>query len=68
MPPWAATNTTLAGVALADGSCVPAQLVVDCSGRGSALPGWLAAAGVPRPRTTRAGCNGGYCCWCAARR
>lgn len=53
----------LAGVLLSDGSCLHGQLVVDCSGRGSSLPNWLAAAGYKRPRLTRAGCNTGYTNW-----
>lgn len=52
-----------AGVCLSDGSVLAADLVVDCSGRGSSLPSWLAAAGCPRPRTTRATVDGGYAAW-----
>jgi hypothetical protein len=54
---------TLSGVRLSDGSTLSAQLVVDCSGRGSNMPSWLAAAGLKRPRTTRAGCDTGYAGW-----
>ena len=38
------------GVRLADGTAVPAALVVDASGRRSRAPEWLAALGVPAPR------------------
>jgi 2-polyprenyl-6-methoxyphenol hydroxylase-like FAD-dependent oxidoreductase len=41
------------GVRLADGTAVPADLVVDCGGRRSALSDWLAAAGCARPRDER---------------
>jgi len=51
------------GVRLSDGSTVTAQLVVDCSGRGSNLPSWLAAAGYQRPRTSRISSNAGYSGW-----
>jgi 2-polyprenyl-6-methoxyphenol hydroxylase-like FAD-dependent oxidoreductase len=37
------------GVTLADGSELPAALVVDALGRRSPVPGWLAALGAPRP-------------------
>jgi hypothetical protein len=53
----------LTGVRLSDGSSLPAQLVVDCSGRGSNMPAWLAAAGCERPRASRVTCNAGYTGW-----
>jgi 2-polyprenyl-6-methoxyphenol hydroxylase-like FAD-dependent oxidoreductase len=34
-----------------------AELVIDCSGRGSRLPEWLEAVGLPRPETTEVGVN-----------
>jgi 2-polyprenyl-6-methoxyphenol hydroxylase-like FAD-dependent oxidoreductase len=37
------------GVRLADGSELPAALVVDALGRRSPVPGWVAALGAPRP-------------------
>lgn len=37
------------GVRLAGGTTVPADLVVDCTGRASRLPEWLADAGARRP-------------------
>jgi 2-polyprenyl-6-methoxyphenol hydroxylase-like FAD-dependent oxidoreductase len=37
------------GVQTRAGEVIPADLVVDMSGRGSALPGWLADIGAPRP-------------------
>ncbi|WIA29949.1 hypothetical protein OEZ86_000048 [Tetradesmus obliquus] len=56
-------EAAVTGVVLDDGSQLPACLVVDCSGRGSPLPGWLAAAGLQRPRVSRASCNTGYAGW-----
>jgi 2-polyprenyl-6-methoxyphenol hydroxylase-like FAD-dependent oxidoreductase len=38
------------GVRLADGTDIPAALVVDALGRRSPVPGWLAALGGPVPR------------------
>jgi hypothetical protein len=38
-----------AGVRLADGRQLEADLVVDASGRGSSTPGWLEAAGYQPP-------------------
>jgi hypothetical protein len=52
-----------AGVHLSDGSTLSAQLVVDCLGRGSNMPAWLADAGCNRPRTTRVNVDGGYAAW-----
>jgi 2-polyprenyl-6-methoxyphenol hydroxylase-like FAD-dependent oxidoreductase len=37
------------GVRTADGEELTADLVIDCSGRRSALPDWLEALGAPRP-------------------
>lgn len=50
---------SLAGVLLADGRFLQASLVVDASGRHSAAPDWLAAAGFPQPRVSHAtaGCS-----------
>ncbi len=39
------------GVRLADGSVLPADLVIDCSGRGSRGDRWLSALGLPTPDT-----------------
>jgi 2-polyprenyl-6-methoxyphenol hydroxylase-like FAD-dependent oxidoreductase len=44
----------VAGVRLADGDTVSADLLVDCTGRKSRLPAWLAAAGARRPPEERA--------------
>jgi 2-polyprenyl-6-methoxyphenol hydroxylase-like FAD-dependent oxidoreductase len=41
------------GVRLTDGGTIPADLTVDCTGRGSRLPDWLAAAGARRPGEER---------------
>ncbi|MGH9180644.1 MAG: NAD(P)/FAD-dependent oxidoreductase, partial [Acidimicrobiales bacterium] len=43
--PPGTTGPRVGGVYLEDGSLVPADLVVDASGRRSPLPGWLAAVG-----------------------
>ena len=40
---------TVTGVRLADGSTIPAAIVVDATGRRSRAPGWLAALGAPAP-------------------
>src|SRR5213083_1808446 len=40
---------TVTGVRLADGSTIPAALVVDATGRRSRAPEWLAALGAPAP-------------------
>ena len=40
---------TVTGVRLADGNTVAGDIVVDASGRRSAMPGWLAALGVTVP-------------------
>ncbi|WIA20116.1 hypothetical protein OEZ85_005967 [Tetradesmus obliquus] len=50
---------SVTGVLLADGSFLQAGLVVDASGRHSAAPDWLAAAGFPQPRVSHAtaGCS-----------
>lgn len=50
----------LPGVLLADGSSVPAALVVDCSGRYSKVAEWLALQGYQRPRESKATANCGY--------
>jgi len=41
---------SVTGVRLADGSVMPAALVVDATGRRSRAPTWLAAIGAPPPR------------------
>jgi 2-polyprenyl-6-methoxyphenol hydroxylase-like FAD-dependent oxidoreductase len=51
------------GVTLSDGSQVPADLVVDCSGRQSQMPQWLAAAGLTIPREAEVNANQGYASW-----
>ncbi|WP_181784240.1 NAD(P)/FAD-dependent oxidoreductase [Pseudonocardia pini] len=48
------------GVRLADGSMLPADLVVDASGRASRLPDQLAELGVARPREDRVDVDLGY--------
>ena len=40
---------TVTGVRLADGSTIPAAIVVDATGRRSRTPEWLAALGAPAP-------------------
>jgi hypothetical protein len=57
----------MTGVLCADGSSWSADLVVDCSGRGSALPSWLAAAGFKRPHTSRVSAGTGYASWWVGR-
>lgn len=57
----------MTGVLCADGSSWSADLVVDCSGRGSALPSWLAAAGFKRPHTSRISAGAGYASWWVGR-
>lgn len=47
-------------VDLADGTSVPADLVVDATGRSSRLPVWLAAAGVAPARVTEVDAHVGY--------
>jgi 2-polyprenyl-6-methoxyphenol hydroxylase-like FAD-dependent oxidoreductase len=48
--PTAGGRLAVTGVRLADGSTLPAALVVDATGRRSRAPEWLAALGAPRPR------------------
>src|SRR5881409_3458605 len=40
---------TVTGVRLADGSMIPAAIVIDATGRRSRAPEWLAALGAPAP-------------------
>src|SRR5438067_2399720 len=40
---------TVTGVRLADGSIIPAAIVIDATGRRSRAPEWLAALGAPAP-------------------
>ncbi len=47
-------------VHLADGGTVPADLVVDASGRASRLPVWLRALGLPVPPTEEVDAGVGY--------
>ena len=42
----------VSGVVLKDGKELPADLVVDCSGRNSSMPKWLEAAGFTAPPQT----------------
>jgi 2-polyprenyl-6-methoxyphenol hydroxylase-like FAD-dependent oxidoreductase len=44
---------------------LPADLVVDCAGRGSRTPAWLEANGLAKPQTTTIAVNVGYstCCF-----
>lgn len=43
-----------------EGSVLPADLIVDCSGRGSKIPAWLEANGRNKPSTTVITVNVGY--------
>jgi 2-polyprenyl-6-methoxyphenol hydroxylase-like FAD-dependent oxidoreductase len=47
----------IGGVLTAGGRTLRADLVVDCGGRRSALPSWLAAVGVRGPEQERADCG-----------
>lgn len=49
-PQYDAKNNQVTGVTLDDGDRVPADLVVDASGRGSRLPMWLQQWGFGTPR------------------
>lgn len=49
-----------AGLRLSDGRELPADLVVDASGRSSATPAWLAAAGFDKPPEVSVSANLGY--------
>lgn len=55
--------TVFPGVQLANGEQLHADLVVDCSGRQSQMPRWLAAAGLPTPRVSQVDANLGYASW-----
>ncbi len=48
------------GVQVDDGETVDADLVVDCTGRGSRSNQWLTALGFPVPRVTEVGIGLGY--------
>jgi len=48
-PRFDATRQRVTGVVLDDGEFVEADLVVDATGRGTRLPGWLAEWGFDRP-------------------
>jgi 2-polyprenyl-6-methoxyphenol hydroxylase-like FAD-dependent oxidoreductase len=48
-PPAASGIPNVTGVALSDGARLPADLVIDATGRRSPLPGWLAAIGARPP-------------------
>ena len=48
------------GLLLTDGEVLPADLVVDASGRASRLPDWLADLGLSRPREDRVDVDLGY--------
>jgi len=50
----------VSGVRLATGAEVPADLVVDASGRASALPRWLGELGYEAPSEERVHCNMAY--------
>lgn len=50
----------ISGVRLADGEVLPADLVVDATGRGSRAPDWLAELGHPRPAEERIDVDLGY--------
>eukprot|EP00879_Flechtneria_rotunda_P010660 GHRR01011140.1.p1 GENE.GHRR01011140.1~~GHRR01011140.1.p1 ORF type:complete len:322 (+),score=80.76 GHRR01011140.1:1454-2419(+) len=58
-------STTLAGMQLADGRYLAADLVVDCSGRMSHMTDWLHTAGYPKPRVSHVTANCGYASWVA---
>ncbi|WP_405138045.1 FAD-dependent oxidoreductase [Nocardia sp. NBC_01388] len=51
---------TITGVRLSDGTEVPADLVVDATGRGSRAADWLAALGYQRPAEERVDVDLGY--------
>ncbi len=61
---FASDGQRVSGVQLRAGAgeaqTLSADLVVDCSGRGSQLPAWLEAAGWPRPPVSRVEVNVGY--------
>jgi 2-polyprenyl-6-methoxyphenol hydroxylase-like FAD-dependent oxidoreductase len=48
----AGSNGTVTGVTLDSGETLDADLVVDCTGRGSRSDRWLAALGLPTPEQT----------------
>src|SRR5256884_1358729 len=53
-------DTRVTGVVLDDGEVVPADLVVDCSGRGSRSDRWLGALGLPTPSVVEVKVGVGY--------
>jgi len=59
-----ATNSHVTGVRVSEDAgpekVLPADLVVDCSGRGSKTPSWLDAAGIGKPPITSVTVNVGY--------
>ncbi|HVB09858.1 MAG TPA: tryptophan 7-halogenase, partial [Bacillota bacterium] len=50
----------VAGVRLHNGQALPADLVIDASGRGSLLPEWLETIGFPPPELTKIRVDLGY--------
>ena len=64
-PEWTAgpvgvRDAAIGGVRLDDGVELPADLVVDCSGRGSRSDRWLAALGLPAPGAVEVKIGVGY--------
>jgi hypothetical protein len=57
---FSADGAAVTGVRLADGRQLAADLVVDASGRTSATPAWLAAAGFDKPPEVSVSANLGY--------
>ncbi len=55
--PPARAAARIRGVLAAGGRALRADLVVDCCGRRSPLPSWLAAIGAPRPAEEREDCG-----------
>ena len=54
------TGTAVTGVTTGDGEAIRADLVVDCSGRGSRSDRWLAALGYPAPAALEVRVGVGY--------
>jgi len=53
-------GTQITGVVLDDGETVPADLVLDCTGRGSRSDRWLGALGLPTPAAVEVKIGVGY--------
>jgi len=55
-----ADRSRVTGIRLTSGAELPAELVVDASGRNSALPGWLGELGYSAPEEERVHCKMAY--------